>query len=117
MAVIRIDYDDGNINDLKYESVRISYGITSEKTFASGNFVKDWFDCKKFFALEIENEFLLHSSSVDHFIMDGAPYDSVYLKNENDNPYLTRVYDGEGIELFVPKGTLPTWEELKEMCK
>lgn len=98
---------------------------------------------------------VLHSSSIDHFIMDGAPYDSAYLHMENGNlvlKYIEEINETElkiflkekyktkkqrdeaeeiirlnkmyserdiigGLEFFVPTGTRPTWEELKEMCK
>ncbi len=112
MAIIRI-----NINE-----VIISYGENNEKVFSSGDFVKDWYDMRKFMIQELSNTepVFSHSSSVDHFIMDGAPYSSAYLKiDKNKNPYLSYEicdYDN-GIEFFVPEGTQPTWEELKEMCE
>jgi hypothetical protein len=121
MAVIGINYDEGNTKDLGYRSVDISYGNPKEvKVFESGNFIKDWYKLQKFIS-EVLSETELHFSylsSVDHFIMDGAPYDSLYLKFDSENkPYLIDVYDENGIEFFVPEGTKPTWEELKKMCK
>ena len=131
MAFITIQYNEGNKKKLNYKSVQISYEKSLKKTFNSGNFVKDWFDCIKFFNIEVsDNEFLAHSSSVNHFIMDGAQYDSAYLHivdkkpvlkyvDESDEHYLLTqrdVYEG-GIELFVASKTQPTWEELKELCK
>jgi hypothetical protein len=128
MAFITIRYDEGNKNDLKYESVEIHYG-EQIKNFNTGNFVKDWFDCKKFFINEIDFDYLTQSSTIDHFIMDGAPYDSAFLHFIDDKPVLKYIDYGDddhifsqseicdGIELFVPEGTKPTWEELKEMCK
>lgn len=123
MAVTGINYDEGNKKDLKYKSVYIHFGDKQEKVFDSGNFVKDWFDLRKFQILEIGNkEFFANSSTVDHFIMDGAPYDSAFLVfHEQAQEHL--LYYGherdpqEGIEFFVPEGTQPTWKELKEMCK
>lgn len=121
MAVININYDEGNKEDLGYKSVDVSYNdLKKNKIFDSGNFVKDWFDCIKFCVIEMPNdEFISHSSSINHFIMDGAPYDSMFLMIdiETRKPYLTKMYDKMGIELFVPEGTEPTWGELKEMCK
>lgn len=132
MAVYGINYDDGNKKNLGYESVRVSYGENQKKIFNSGNFVKDWFDLMKFIINELsETEFHFSaSSSVDHFIMDGAPYDSAYLHMVNEKPVLKYVdktkenylYEQQdvyedGTEFFVPEGTQPTWEELKEMCK
>ena len=124
MAVVGITYDEGNKKDLGYKSVDIAYNeLKDEKIFNSGNFVKDWFDHLKWMIqTELNNrEIIMHSSSVDNFIMDGAPYDSAYLKIEDDGKKTSLVYDydGEhtGIELFVAKDTQPTWEELKEICK
>jgi hypothetical protein len=121
MAVININYDDGNKEDLGYKSVDVSYNnLKKNKIFNSGNFVKDWFDCIKFCIIEMPNDELVsHSSSINHFIMDGAPYDSMFLMIdiETRKPYLTKMHDKMGVELFVPEGTEPTWEELKEMCK
>ncbi len=158
MAVVSINYSEVNKKDLKYKSVQISYDrLKKKKKFSSGNFIKDWYDKNKFLSdTEIWNtEPVLHSSSVNHFIMDGAPYDSAYLHRENDvfilkyteeiNEEELRVFLKEkyktkkerekaksrillnkiylekditnGLEFFVPTGTRPTWEELKEMCK
>lgn len=139
MAVIGINYTGGNEinedfneieNPINYESVRLSTS-ENEYTFSTGNFVKDWFDAKKKMTLEIGDTypFLASSSDVDHFIMDGAKFDSAYLHIEGETPvlkYIDRtdplwfetqkdVY--EGSEFFVPEGTKPTWSELKEMCK
>ncbi|MCK9416531.1 hypothetical protein M0Q97_07740 [Candidatus Dojkabacteria bacterium] len=125
MAIIRINSNEDKEN-LIYESVSISYGKNEEKVFSSGNFVKDWFDVNRFLTLELNEPYVSFSSSVDHFIMDGAPYDNAYLNFDKDEkPYLSYVYDiyddnignNIGIEFFVPEGTKPTWEELKEMCK
>ena len=132
MAYTTINYDDGNKENLGYESVEIHYGKNQKKFFNTGNFVKDWWDLRKFQIQKLaETEsFFTHSSSVDHFIMDGAPYDSAYMHMVNDKAVLKYVdkskpnylFDQEdiyekGIEFFVPEGTQPTWEELKEMCK
>jgi len=121
MAVIGINYNEGNEKDLGYKSVDISYGSLKEvRVFETGNFVKDWFDMRKFMTLNLsESElYFCHLSSIDHFIMDGAPYDSAWLKMEGNKPSLIYEYDiKELIEFFVPEGTEPTWEELKEMCK
>ena len=125
MAVVSIRYNDGG-DPLNYESVEISYGdsMKEKKVFNSGNFIKDWFDCNKFIIFELSDKeaFFSHSSSVDHFIMDGAPYKSAYLKQKDsgkdDEWFLDYEYDhrNQGTEFFVPEGTKPTWEELKAMC-
>ena len=101
----------------------ISYNnLDDEKIFDSGGFIKDWYECNKFIIFDLcdkEGHFS-NSSSVDHFIMDGAPFESAYLKTNDDGDtwYLDYEYDhlNKGIEFFVKKGTQPTWEELKECC-
>ncbi len=132
MAAIGINYKEFG-NPLNYKSVYIHANSKSEnKIFDSGDFVKDWFNAIKYY---IQNqETLVHlsgSSSCDHFIMDGAPYDSAYLHFDDEgNPDLKYIDEGDkdyihtqrevyenGIELFVSKGAKPTWEELKEYCK
>jgi hypothetical protein len=125
MAVYGINYDEGN-KDLGYESVDISYGYLKEKKiFNSGNFVKDWFDLVKFIIMELgqAEPHFVGSSSVDHFFMDGADklYDEAYLVDATVDgelkSVLSYVYDEDAIRFYVPKGTQPTWNELKEMCK
>ena len=117
MAVRGINYDDGNPND--YESVYIHYVERKEKVFASGNFVKDWYDALKWYLHADLNEYTLcNSSSVDHFIMDEAPFESSYLCYDEATRTWSLDKDGyeRGIEFFVKKGENPTWEELKEYC-
>jgi hypothetical protein len=120
MAVVSIEYNDGNKKDLGYRSVDISYnGSKNKKSFNSGDFVKDWYDCTKLVVTKIHGkEYISNSSSVDHFIMDGAKFDSAYLKSVKSKAEL--VYDdnadGQGIEFFVVEGTKPTWEELQKLC-
>ncbi len=114
-----ITYEDGTPNGYKHVYIHGRNG--EEKVFDSGNFVKDWFDALKWFIHNNVDEHLSDSSTVDHFIMDGAPYDSAYLKfKADDAPYLDYAHDyrsnDDGFELFVPEGTQPTWEELKKMC-
>lgn len=138
MAVIGINYlggnyyDDNNIlieDEPKYESVYL-HTLKGEILFNSGNFVKDWFDAKKKYLQEFsENEPLSGSSTCNHFIMDGAKFDSAYLHIDGETPilkyvdrtdpkwYITQEDIFNGLEMFVPEGTQPTWEELKEICK
>jgi len=128
MAVISISYNEGNKKNLGYKSVSITDKL-KRKVFKSGNFVQDWYDAIMFYSIKLPDDTLLsHSSSVNHFIMDGAKFDSAYLHIENAMPVLKyidesdpnyiftqrNIYEG-GIEFFVPKGERPTWEELKEM--
>lgn len=126
MAVVSIQYNEGGDRNLDYKSVKITYhNGKDKKKFSTGDFVKDWFDCLKFIIMEMgDKEYIMHSSSVNHFIMDGAPFDSAYLILENNEPILKYLNDSseddkivdEGIELFVPRGTKPSWQELKLNC-
>lgn len=129
MAVISITYNDGNKKNLGYKSVNLSYENNKKKhSFKSGNFVKDWYDCIKFIITSDIKEPVMHSSSVDHYIMDGAKFKSAYLHTNNNNSelkYLSNsmnsIYSDhdiseEGIEFFVVEGTKPTWEELRVLC-
>ena len=121
MAFITIIYDEGNKKNLGYKSVEIHYGKNDEKKiFNTENFVKDWYDMRKYMIQNLLDSeiFFVNSSSVDHFLMDGAPYDSAYFKtNDDGTPYFSYVFGDENIEFFVPKGTKPTFNELKEICK
>lgn len=125
-----IDYKEGT--NTGYTGVEMNWQEGNErkhKVFNTGNFVKDWFAALKWFIEGDLGEHLVNSSSVDHFIMDGAPYESAYIHFVDEKPvlkYLDRSdpnwwHDPEGIaeglEIFVPENTQPTWEELKEMCK
>lgn len=124
MAVVSINYKEGNPES--YQSIDISYDyLQKRKIFDSGNFIVDWYDHQKWIAEEMDGELknehsFSNSSSVDHFIMDGANVESRYLKiGEDENPYLTKEYDwyDPGTELFIPEGEKWTWEQLKEYVK
>ncbi len=121
MAVVSIQYDEGKKKNLNYKSVQLSYNWGEDKKlFNTGNFVKDWYDCIKFMIMNINDEPVSHSSSVNHFIMDGAKFDSAYLVTDlNEKTILRYGYlsSTPGIEFFVEQGTTPTWEELKAMCE
>jgi hypothetical protein len=143
MAVIGIkyrganhDYDeDGNYvftpGQLEYQSVYLHYE-GGEKIFDSGDFPRDWFQAKTFYAKELmeKEPYLSGSSTCDHFHMDGAEFDSAYLHMEGEVPILKyldmtdpnyiltqrEIFDN-GWEFFVEPGEKPTWEELKEKYK
>lgn len=136
MAYVTINYnEDGNQNNLGYKSVEVSIGMSQNKdkteTFSSGDFIKDWFNATKFILQNVEDsEPVGHSSSVDHFIMDGAKFDSAYLHvdkiktgellyfdRSKPNWWRDSYIDKQGIEMFVPRGEQWTWEQLKEYCK
>jgi len=117
MAFVSINYTEPNQNE--YYSVNVSSRKPKvTKKFDSGNFVKDWWDAMKYLIIELEWEYpTSFSSSVDHFMMDGDKYDSMYLVEKNGISELQSEYDEEGIEFFVPKGTELTWKELTEYVK
>lgn len=131
MAVLGITYNDGG-KPLNYEHVYL-HARNIERVFDTGDFVKDWFNAKQAYVQDIQNKepYLSHSSTVDHFIMDGAEYDSAYLHFKDDEPVLLymketddpaedmaqRYIYEDGWEFFVNKGERPTWEELKAYCK
>ncbi len=132
MSYTTINYSEGTKKDLDYKSVELHYGKEEKKFFDSGNFVKDWYDRTKFIVQELldTEPYFMNSSSVDHFIMDGAPYDRAYLHMVDEKPVLKyldrsdpnwwitqRDIEEKGIELYVPENTQPTWEELKIMCE
>lgn len=126
MAVISINYDEGNNNDLGYKSLEISYANLSEKKiFDSGNFIKDWYDLNKFIILKLSGTeyFFSMSSSIDQFFTDGANdlYDIAYLYNNefiSELLYNIDYIDADKyIKFYVHKGTTPTWGELKKMCE
>ena len=114
MATIGINYKISR--EVGYESVYLIL-ITGEKIiFSSGNFVKDWYSAKKSFLDNIHNEVSLNlDPTVYQFIKDGARFDFAYIRVENDTAIFS--YEGTGWEMFVSKGTRPTWPELKEICK
>lgn len=124
MSVVGIEYKElSKKKGMGYKNVHVSYNRGKDnRVFDSGNFVKDWYDYRKFMILELSDKehAFCSSSSVDHFIMDGAPFDSAYLVTDDDGNaelfYGDEFYD-KGIEFFVEKGTKPTWKELKETCK
>jgi len=131
MAIISVNYDEPNPET--YKSVEITLDNGEVLIFDSGDFIKDWFNLhKKIITEKLPIYHLSHSSSVDHFLMDGAPYESVYLHVLDDDgkaelKYLNRddknwvftqrhIYESK-TKFFVKEGNKPTWEELKEYCK
>lgn len=114
--VISIDYNEPNADEYKSVGLSLMSGVKTE--FNTGDFVKDWFNCNKHIALLDMEEPIAHSSSVDHFFMDGAPYRSAYLHIYSGDPVLEYEYSEDNLgELFVPEGELWTWEDLKNYCK
>lgn len=118
MAVRGIEYCRGKHDTYKY--VYLEYSDKTRKIFLSGNFTKDWYNCTKWFFESELDEVLSDDVSVDEFIIDGAPYDSAYLKfNDEKLPYFDYICDWEnrGLEMFVDKNTQPTWDEYKNLIE
>jgi hypothetical protein len=124
----RIEIDPSDPSYLKYESVSLRTNSGSF-VFDSGDFPKDWYQAKKKYQ-EVMDTYFSHSSSVDHFITDGAKFDSAYLHIVDEKPVLKYIDKSDpnyiftqmdiyenGWEFFVPQNTQPTWEELREMCR
>ena len=125
MSVIRINYT-GYKETLKYLNVECDDVI-----YNSGDFVVDWFNLYTDYIVNNKFSYLSGSSSIDHFIMDGAPFDVAYLyriDKVNDTWELMYINDdmdlllqndiiNKGIEFFVPENNHMTWQELKLYCK
>lgn len=84
-------------------------GETIKKSFSTGHFHIDWYDAHKWFFHAIlkqgDTYGILHSSSVNHFLGDGAGQyvKSLYLGDSGGlNALLTLEYSEEGLELFAP---------------
>lgn len=114
MAVTGIDYEE--MRPGTYKAVTLLYGKDQRKRFETGDFVRDWYDCVKFELTELagkEHAFAI-SSSVDHFIMDGAEFDRRYLVVVDDEAEL--VEGDEGVMFFVGRGKDYSWAEFRERC-
>jgi hypothetical protein len=134
MAIIDVKYNKLENNDIEYKSIIVSRLNNNETMFNSGDFVKDWYNVIKHCLNNLENEHISYSSSVDSFVIDGAPYDSAYLYlDENEKPILfypdninpEKIKESneflhskkDKIELFVNRGEKLSWEQLKDKCK
>ncbi len=146
MAVIGIRYDEGankrkvmasyTAVTLRARNKKVKSGSVT-KIYNSGDFVKDWYNAKRYYIRYAQDDdpHFSHSSSVDHFFMDGANFTPAYLHVvdelyvENGEAKKRRIgvlkYHGdepkqevvEGFEYFIPKGRRWTWEELKAYVK
>ena len=129
MSVIGIDYNEGG--DLKYNGIYFHPTIgNKDKTFFTGDFVKDWYDVMKFILTGGDGEefHVAFSSSVHHFIGDTDLYESRHLDFEtmefHNIQTVNDVENGIGwakfdelTEFFVEKGsTISTWDEYRAHC-
>lgn len=110
---ITIDYDEP-----KAKTYRGVHLIVDEITykFSSGNFVKDWFEMNKFISFSDLTGAGM-SSTYTHFFMDGAKFNSAWLKVNDENVELVYEYEDNLIEFFVPYNKVWNWEKLKKYCK
>jgi hypothetical protein len=116
MACIDIKYDEPDVST--YSGVEFSDKTTKILFFSDKGFPTDWGKCMKYLITEDTDKHVSFLSSINHFIFDGAPYDSGFLVENKDTNEWELLYGEEcsdlGIEFFVPKGTKPTWTEFKE---
>lgn len=115
--IIDIKYKDDN--SLTYNNIIISLNDDREDIiFESGDFIVDWYQTMKWCAHnDNNNDIIKMSSSVNHFIMDGAKFDSAYLVLKPE-PHL-EYFDGKNfeitnnVEFFIPEDEKWSWDELK----
>ena len=116
MSFTSIDYEEPK--QKTYKAVSVCDNNNKTVLFNTGDFVKDWYDSIKHLLTNLADEpNHMHSTSVDHFQMDGNGYDSMYMTfNEETNSGELSTEYGDGIEFFVKAGTKPTWDELRKLC-
>lgn len=119
MAIISIDSEE--FKPETYKAVEIHHGdnLKEIKRFDSGDFVKDWYDCNKFVVEKYagRDEHIMCSSSVDHFISDGAKFKSKYLAVDVYIKEINLVDDhNAGMEFFIEIDKEYTWAELRKRC-
>lgn len=84
MYTLSIDYDDSKQST--YKAVLLWDSITKETVrFDSGDFLVDWIDALKY----VDDESIVCSSSVDHFLMDGKRYVMRMIKEDNGYRFAT----------------------------
>jgi hypothetical protein len=108
-----------NGSELEYKSVKIS-GHSSDKTFSTGNFIKDWYAAMKHVVTVVastDDEFdIIESPSVNAFLLAGAPYRPSWLVATDDGKaHLSYTFEPECLKLFVNDGASPTWEEFQAL--
>lgn len=122
MSVISIRY-----NGYK-ETIKYIHLSCDDDIYNSGNFVVDWFNVITDYIVNNKYSYITVSSSLDHFIMDDAPFHSAYLYKMNNKwelIYIDEIEDlleqdiiiRKGIEFFVPENNRMSWEELKTYCR
>jgi len=123
---VSIDFEDGN--QANYRAINLSIK-GEELSFKTGDPIKDWYDMiKSLIFAEDGYRGYVHSSSVDHFYMDGEQYECAYLiKDQKDGLWRFAtdedkkndpMYYDKGIEFMIPAdNSITTWEELKVYCE
>jgi hypothetical protein len=120
MAIVSIDSEEMLTETYKAVEIHYGDGLKEVKRFDSGDFVKDWYDCNKFIVKSFagKNEHVMCSSSVDHFIIDGTEFKSMYLVvdvGKKNKVKLVKEH-GAGLEFFVENDKEYTWSELRKRC-
>lgn len=110
-AFITINYEEG-FRSIKPE---IRHDRASVTIPSKGDFVKDWFNLMDHAIHHYDR--ISFSSSVDHFLMDGAPFRIQSFFIDGDTPILLDHEAAGHIPFFTPADREPmTWEELKSYC-
>ena len=120
-ASLDIIYDEENQSS--YKSIGVSVkedGIETKKIFDSGDITVDFIDYIKWIS---SNTFdiVIHSSSWDHFFMDGDEIISIHIDHSDDNKVVVDHKEimekiDNLIEYPVPKN-IKSFEELKAYYK
>lgn len=122
--VTYVDYDEGDATT--YRGVGIYVSSDRSILFNSGDFPKDWWDAlrKVYDLMDETGQLAASSSSVDHFLMDGADelYDLANLIQEDGK--LKLVYRDDfsemewwnltGATVYVNTGERLSFDEFKE---
>ena len=119
---INVNYKEfSKKKNLGYESISLSQDFGGDIDFKSKGkiFAKDWYNMIKHLVVKASNDTtdigFSCSSDFDHYFSDGGSklWDSAWLVTP-ENKLVYKQKSG-CLEFFVPKGTQPTWEELRAM--
>lgn len=107
MAVVSIDYEDGNDpTELDYRKVELWFGPKEIYTSSLGEFHLDWYKVIRSLIHQFKLPSWSYSSSVTHFLMDGAPFFPAYavLNDTEDIPIFALKHEGrlKGPTIYLP---------------
>jgi hypothetical protein len=114
MESVFISIDCDEPNQETYRAVCVG-----DIRFETGDFLIDWINHLKYLG-SLEFNFVIHSSSVNHFLMDGSKYYEVGIRNEygkynivTRDEYLNGDYDFTAILLY----DMTSFQEVREYYK